>query len=225
MVVTTRDMPIKYWPFVLLSISSIQVISFFTINIRDLALYLHGGTTNWQIQTVSALGAHKDASHLFSNIASQLLLGVLVEAVHGHTRFLLLYMVTGIGGTLVFRWWYYRTRYPNPVYYVGCSPAVYGIMAAYLAHLLINWKETRYKLAWMFAVIVTLSLEIALYIFDPQPMIAYSSHVGGAVYGILLGIAILRNVRVFWWETRVIYTAFIVSMLFTLVLVFCEPAN
>ena len=202
MVAPTRLLPVARWPLVLASISVLQVACFRALEPRAAALHLPSEDARWQYQCVTALVAHKDARHLAANVVAQLALGVLVEAVHGHGRLAVLYLVTGVGGTLVFRRWYYAHDYPQPVYYVGCSPAVYGLMAAYSAHLCINWRETMFKGWWLLAVAATAAIDVALFVADPQPHVAYSAHLGGALYGLLAGVLILRNVRVLWWETR-----------------------
>lgn len=158
------------------------------------------------LQVVTYMAAHSDVAHLSTNLVSQLALGAFVECLHGHGRFLLVYVGAGVGGALAYRGWWCACEAPRNVYLVGASGAVYGLMGAYAAHLLLNWAELRLRALWLGVVLLTLALDVVAYVASPQPGVAYAAHVGGGVTGLCLGVLALRNVAVLRWE-RALYVA------------------
>lgn len=193
----TDGLPLRYAPAALVTLSLLQVLAFATSESKDLGFH---APTPRPVNALTSLFAHSDAVHLLANVASQLALGVFVEGMHGARRFLLVYVGSGLVGALVYRGHWCMAEAPRHAYLVGASGAVYGLMGAYASHLLINWAELVLRYAWLAAALLTLGVDIALYVLFPQERVAYSAHVGGGVAGVCLGVLALRNVRVLEWE-------------------------
>ena len=198
----TRGLTLRFQPCVLLCITTLQIVSFFTIPAKELSLQMTKRITGATLlHGLTSLFAHMDATHLFGNMVSQLLLGLFVEGLHGHTRFALLYLFTGVGGALTYRTWWSVHYTPREIYLVGASAAIYGLMGSYTAHLLLNFDELQFKMLWAFAVVAVFVNEVLVYILDgPEENIAYAAHAGGFTFGVCLGVLVLRNVRVLRWE-------------------------
>ena len=200
----TAGLPLTHAPVGVVVVSLLQVIAFLALEPADLALHLGSDAPSGWVYVATSLFAHLDAAHLTSNVASQLAVGVVVEGMHGHARFATLYLLTGIGGALLYRAYYCLWLAPRHFYLLGASAAVYGLLSAYAAHLYLNWAEMGVfaRRAWFAVALFVACVDVVMYGISPLSGVAYSAHVGGGVYGVCLGVLVLRNVRVLRHERR-----------------------
>ncbi len=117
---------------------------------------------------------HADVLHIASNMITLLVVGPAVEVMLGRARFLSLYLVAGLGGSVAS---YLFT--PGADVSAGASGAIFGVMGAYvvLAH------KRRYPLAPVVALIV-INLVIGF-----TGNIDWRDHLGGLVVGVVLAVA------------------------------------
>lgn len=210
MVFPTRWLPLRYPPFALIILSAAQIAMFTEGTGRPPQAGLHlpreRSLERFVAPTLSALFSHADITHLVNNAVAQIALGAPLEGVHGALRFVTVYLASGFGGTLVYRAGWILRPEPAHVVYVGASAAVYGIVGAYGAHLAINWAELYFRWLWLLGVAALLASEAALAATAAEQQshttIAYSAHVGGGMYGALLGVLVLRNARVLVCEQK-----------------------
>lgn len=132
----------------------------------------------WRL--ISALFLHVDGLHLLLNAAALYSLGQLCEALFGRARFLWLYLLCGLGGSLAT--WAGGTKLS-----VGASGAIFGLMGAAMAY---GWRHgdglpediarllRRRLLPW-----VGLNLLVGALV----PVIDNRAHIGGLVAGLALG--------------------------------------
>lgn len=83
-------------------------------------------------------------SHLWNNVVFQLILGILLEIVHGWKRISIIYFLSVVGGSL------FATLLDPESYAVGCSGAVYGLLLAHMSTIIINWNEMDRKCCRVF---------------------------------------------------------------------------
>jgi membrane associated rhomboid family serine protease len=81
------------------------------------------GGEQWRLFT--AMFLHVNLLHLLFNMYVLYLLGPQLERLFGHTRFLVLFLVSGLGGSVASYWF----SEPNTVS-AGASGAIFGLMAA-----------------------------------------------------------------------------------------------
>eukprot|EP00096_Caligus_rogercresseyi_P014912 TRINITY_DN7377_c0_g1_i1.p1 TRINITY_DN7377_c0_g1~~TRINITY_DN7377_c0_g1_i1.p1 ORF type:complete len:363 (+),score=109.99 TRINITY_DN7377_c0_g1_i1:95-1183(+) len=146
---------------------------------------------------------HSGYFHLVFNILIQLLLGIPLEMVHRWWRVLLIYFCGGIAGSLLC-----SLTDPN-VYLAGASGGVYALITAHLANVIFNWQEMEYPWLRLLAFLLGMAVDLGVAVYyrywaHVETNTAYAAHLGGALIGLLLGIVILRNIRVRTWE-RVIW--------------------
>ena len=117
---------------------------------------------------------HLNVLHIASNMITLLIVGPAVEVMLGRSRFLSLYLVAGLGGSVAS----YLFSPGNSVS-AGASGAIFGVMGAYvvLAH------RRRYPLAPVVALIV-INLVIGF-----TGSIDWRDHLGGLVVGVVLALA------------------------------------
>ena len=71
--------------------------------------------------------------HLFCNVVAQLMIGSSLESDIGTWKFMALYFLSGFGGILF-------SACCSDMKSMGASTAVYGLVGAYLAFLILNWS-------------------------------------------------------------------------------------
>ncbi|XP_040563771.1 rhomboid-related protein 2 [Lepeophtheirus salmonis] len=160
---------------------------------------------------VTYMFVHSGYFHLTFNILVQLLLGIPLEMVHRWWRVLLIYFCGGIAGSLL------SSLTDGTVYIAGASGGVYALITAHLANVIFNWKEMEYPILRLLAFLLAMGIDIGVAIYyrygvGVETKTAYAAHLGGAIVGLLLGIVILRNIRVRSWE-RVIWWLCLLAVL------------
>jgi membrane associated rhomboid family serine protease len=115
---------------------------------------------------------HLNLIHIGGNMLALLIVGPAVEVLLGRTRFVVLYLIGGLGGGALF----YLIA-PAPDLAAGASGAIFGVMGAYvvLAH------NRRLPLQQVVALII-----LNLVIGFADPAIGWQAHIGGLAVGALL---------------------------------------
>ena len=145
---------------------------------------------------------HAGYFHITFNLIIQLFLGIPLEMVHRWWRILLIYFSGVVAGSLV-------TSISDPgVYLAGASGGVYAIIAAHLANVIFNWSEMEFPALRLIAFLLLAGIDTGIAVYyryiELDTKVGYAAHAAGATVGLLLGIVILRNLRVRTWE-RVIW--------------------
>lgn len=160
------------------------------------------------IQLVSYLFMHANFEHLFFNMFAVWMFGSLLERVWGIKRFILFYMVCGIGAGVIqeiVQYIYYATTlvpaftnadelfklpfYINRMITIGASGAVYGILLAFGVlfpnqHMFIF--PIPFPIKAKFFVIGYAAIEFFLGVASTGDGIAHFAHLGGMLIGYLL---------------------------------------
>lgn len=133
---------------------------------------------------VTPIFLHANLLHIGLNMLNFAVLGVFIERLIGHMRFLLIYLVTGVISILAS--YYFMPQEVS----VGASGAIFGLVGAYSIFVFIHRRAFHNggipALLWLVFVIVG-NLSIGLFV----PNIDNYAHVGGLLSGCLLG----------WWFT------------------------
>eukprot|EP00035_Acanthoeca_spectabilis_P023032 m.447263 g.447263 ORF g.447263 m.447263 type:complete len:366 (-) comp19494_c0_seq1:53-1150(-) len=144
--------------------------------------------------------AHAGWSHIAFNVLIQLLFGVFLEIFHGPIRMAGVYIACGVAGSLAS-----SVADPN-TNLVGASGAVYGIIGAWIAHMVQNWDTARSpmkELASIFLFILT-ALDFGNSVYQRygkgETGISYAAHLGGFLMGVTFGVYMLRNKIETWYE-------------------------
>ncbi|KAK4472747.1 hypothetical protein MN116_003971 [Schistosoma mekongi] len=184
---------------------------------------------------------HVGYLHLAFNCILQIVLGILLELVHKVWRVGLVYLLGVIAGSLAH-------SISDPfVLLAGASGGCYALIGAHLATVIMNWdlmQEGWLKdpLNFISSGVVRLILIIllgggdtglAIYArlknVDEKTRVGFTAHLGGFLAGLLLGVAILRNLKVEKWEKVFFWICIIIFMLFAslaiLFNVFCSSYN
>jgi membrane associated rhomboid family serine protease len=130
----------------------------------------------WRMLT--ALFLHGSFLHILFNMYSLLIFGPILEHALGRWRFLALYLLSGLGGSIAV------LLIAPGIAVVGASGAIFGLLGAFFV---IQRKLGGNSL--QLVIVIGLNLVIGFVI----PSIAWQAHVGGLVVGGLVAFVFLRT--------------------------------
>jgi len=146
----------------------------------------------WRL--LSCVFVHAGLSHLLLNMFSLWLLGLLVEDRVGPVRLLLVYLASGIGGSLTSLWWH-----SGGVNSVGASGAIFGLYGFLLA-LLVSKKLVLDKSDRRAMLGLVMYLVLSNLLSGISGNIDNAAHLGGLATGLLvagpLALAGMKAVQV-----------------------------
>ena len=153
----------------------------------------------WRMLT--AIFAHGGFIHLGLNMLALWMLGQSLEPMLGRVRFLALYLISGLGGSVAV-----ALLDPGTAT-VGASGAIFGLMAA----LLIIGRHIGANVT---GILVILGINFVFGFFVPG--IAWQAHLGGAVVGAVAALILTRTRR---REQRAAQIAMLVGLTLLLIAV------
>ena len=136
----------------------------------------------WRLLTSVFL--HSGLYPLGSNLIAQVFLGNAVERNLGHIKYLILYIVSGVGGNII-SVLYDRAQGVN-TYSVGASGAVFGVMGALIVLIIKGRKKLRTGSSML--VRAGFAVFYAVYAGFRTPYTDNAAHLGGLAFGIALGV-------------------------------------
>lgn len=149
------------------------------------ALYpeLVGVFQPWRLLTV--LLVHDGIWHIGLNMLALWMLGRSLEPLLGHVRFLALYLISGLGGSVAIA----LLGFDIPT--VGASGAIYGLFGA----LLVIGRHIGANITGI-AVILGINLVISFVpLLFGQSFVSWQGHLGGLIAGALVGVIFARTRR------------------------------
>lgn len=133
----------------------------------------------WRLLTAAFL--HGSWLHIAFNMYVLFVLGPTLERVLGHARFIVLYVVAALGGSVAS----YTFSDPRTVS-VGASGAIFGLMGA----LIVAGRRMRWDIT---QVLILLGINVVIGFLSPE--VDWRAHFGGLVIGALVA-------GVFVWTPR-----------------------
>ena len=141
---------------------------------------LPGNFEPWRMLTTALV--HGSILHVLLNMYTLWILGQILEPMLGRTRFLSLYLLSGLAGSLGVL---FLSNPGQPV--VGASGAIFGLMGAFLViQRRLGGSSTQ------LLILVGINLVIG---FLPGLNIAWQAHVGGLIGGAVLGLIFAQTRR------------------------------
>ena len=180
--------------------------------IRTFAMFYPASPLFRWWQPLTHMFMHGGWWHIFFNMYTLVMFGMVVERALGTKKFLILYFVTGLGAVALHTGveWLDIHRLAasasptaqadildilrSPM--VGASGAIYGVLVAFAmlypeARMTLIFPPVTLDAKWM--VIVFVGIELLTGITGTQVHIAHFAHLGGALFGFLL---------VWYWRKR-----------------------
>jgi rhomboid protease GluP len=134
---------------------------------------------------------HGNFEHLFSNSLGILFFGTMVEYLIGTVKFCLIYILSGILGSL------FTVLIQQNTSNVGASICCFGIMGSMIAFYIINWKGlgkifgVNNKCLIVFFPTMMIFLSLFILSVDDTEINIYG-HIGGLIFGFFLGLVFIR---------------------------------
>jgi rhomboid protease GluP len=129
---------------------------------------------------VTPIFLHANILHVGLNMLNLIVLGIFIERLFGHVRFLLIYLVTGVISVIAS---FYLA--PQEIS-VGASGAIFGVVGAYSIFVLAHRRALRYAgipaLLWLL-IVIGVNLSIGFFV----PDVDNYAHIGGLLSGCILG--------------------------------------
>lgn len=193
-------------PLVCVSVSITNVIIFYMGLSSNLYLPVPPlASTPWY-RFFTAQLSHADAPHLWSNSIYLLTAGLILETLHGPVAFFTIYWVGGTVGIMA-----EAAFFDGSARLLGASAGCFATISSYIAHLLMNWKETPFRLLWTLLIFVYIGLEVSFYVTDRQNNIAYTAHLFGFLQGAFVSVPVVYNSRALRWEYIASAICFVLS--------------
>jgi len=146
--------------------------------IVDALLYYPPYTAIQPWRMLTSLFVHGSILHILFNMYSLYVLGPELERLVGRGRFLALFLLSGLGGSVAV-----LLTSPNSAV-IGASGAIFGLFGAYFVinrHLGGNSRQL--------IIVIVINLVIGFLV----PGIAWQAHVGGLLIGALVAFALVRT--------------------------------
>jgi membrane associated rhomboid family serine protease len=129
---------------------------------------------------ITPIFLHANLLHVGLNMLNLVILGVFLERLIGHWRFLYIYLLTGI--VSIISSFYFMPQEVS----VGASGAIFGLVGAYSIFVLVHRRAFRNggipTLLWL-VIVIGGNLSIGLFI----PNVDNYAHLGGLISGCFLG--------------------------------------
>ncbi|AYC30368.1 rhomboid family intramembrane serine protease [Paenisporosarcina cavernae] len=154
------------------------------------ANYLIGDGEWWRLITPMFL--HAGFLHLLFNMFSLYLFGPELERLTGKVRFLTIYFLAGLFGTILT----YLLQDANYVH-VGASGAIFGIFGAFGA-LVYYTRKAFPGLRQIILPIIVISVIMTFL----QPNVNATAHITGLVVGFLIGLSFFHPKRIVSWKKK-----------------------
>lgn len=151
-------------------------------NFRPLTL----GGESWRLLTSCFL--HIGILHLLLNMYALHYIGSLLEPYLGKTRFLAVYLISGIAASMTSLYW------NSWVISAGASGAIFGLYGVFIALLLGNILDKSVKKALLISALVFVGYSLVNGL-RLKGAIDNAAHVGGLVSGLLIGCAFIPSLK------------------------------
>ena len=164
----------------------INVVVFLLCSLTGDRLYVMGRLSVFEtimnkefLRLLWAMFLHSDVNHIFNNMLILFFLGAMIEKEIGHIPYLLLYMLSGVGGNLLSL--LYKLMSNDWSASIGASGAVFGLDGVLLALVFLAGR----KMPTVTPARVVLMIVLSLYNGFSGTNIDNVAHVGGLFTGFL----------------------------------------
>ncbi len=136
----------------------------------------------WRL--LSSAFLHIGIFHLIFNLYALYSLGSLAEKLMGHSRYLFLYLLSGVGGSLA-------SYFFSPAISAGASGAIFGLLGALVVYCLKFPRLWNSGLGTNLIMVIVINLVFGL----SQPGIDNYAHLGGLFTGALTALTLLQLIK------------------------------
>ena len=141
---------------------------------------------------------HSDFAHILGNMLVFFFIGMAFEQRIGWKKFLIIYLLTGVCGTIT----HSILNLGSIIPLVGASGAIFGIMGAFaysyprdevVMPIPLGIIMIFRRIKVIYAVLIFGAIETVIVIIGTQDSTAHFAHLGGLVGGVILASILIRN--------------------------------
>ena len=192
--------------FVITMIYSNQVT--YELGFRPIYLSLENSPQLYTIFT--SMFIHGGFAHIFGNMLVFFFVGMAFEQRIGRNKFLIIYLLTGVCGTLTHSLFNLGSVIPL----IGASGAIFGIMGAFafsyprdevVMPIPLGIIMILRRVKVIYAVLIFAAIETIIVWLDVQDTTAHFAHLGGLIAGIVLAAILIKGKKTHTKEGKTIY--------------------
>lgn len=148
----------------------------------------------------TSMFVHSGFAHIFGNMLVFFFIGLAFEQRIGWKKFLIIYLLTGVCGTLT----HSLLNLGSSTILIGASGAIFGIMGAFafsyprdevVMPIPLGIIMVLRRIKVIYAVLIFAALETIIVWFDVPDNTAHFAHLGGLVSGVVLAALIVGSKR------------------------------
>ena len=173
--------------FIAMVIAGFGFVSFHGDDLLNWGANFRPTTTDgqwWRLLTNTFM--HGGLMHILANMYGLLFVGIFLEPLLGKTKYLLVYLTTGILASVASIWWYDATVS------VGASGAIFGLYGFFLATLLMKVFPPDFGKAFLASTLVFVGFNLLMGFTGG---IDNAAHIGGLLSGFIIGLAMSRQLK------------------------------
>lgn len=152
---------------------------------------INHGASNWQLvfgesqyyRLFTSMFLHFGAAHLLNNMFSLFIVGNEVEKLYGKIKYLIIYIISGLGAGLLSDLYYMKNG--QDVVSAGASGAIFGIMGAMMVGLYYYNRIDGRRMGSRFILLLIMAL------YSGSANVDNIAHVGGFITGTIISSAFL----------------------------------
>lgn len=163
----------------------------------------------WRLVTSAFL--HGSLIHIAFNMYVLFFLGPTLERILGHTRFIVLYLLSALGGSVA-SYWFSDLQTVS----VGASGAIFGLMGA----LIVAGRRLRYDIK---QVLFLLVINVAIGFFSPG--VDWRAHFGGLVVGAAVAAIMVFPPKPIRMKVQIVGVGGLIVILFALTMLRTTQIN
>lgn len=185
--ITPILMHINIGIFLLMAIIGLGFISFKGQDLLNWGANYRPITINgqwWRLLTSTFL--HGGLMHILSNMFGLLFVGIFLEPLLGRTKYLTVYLLTGILASVTSIWWYDATVS------IGASGAIFGLYGIFLALLLTKVYPPDFAKSFLISTIIFIGYNLLMGLAGG---IDNAAHIGGLLSGFVIGLILCPTLR------------------------------
>jgi rhomboid protease GluP len=183
--------------FIVFVVSFIYPQVVLTLGFRP--IYLEFAYTPQLYTLFTSMFVHSDFLHILGNMLVFFFIGMAFEQRIGWRKFLPIYLITGICGSLT----HAVLNLGSPIPLVGASGAIFGIMGAFaysypndevVMPIPLGFIMIIRRIKVVYAVLIFAVMETIIVLIGSQDNTAHFAHIGGLISGVVIAAIILgRN--------------------------------
>lgn len=198
---TKKQIKTERFPIMNLLIIATNILVFIVMELygstEDTAFMLNNGAAYGEYifknkeyyRLFTCMFIHFGSYHLVNNMLTLLLVGNKVEQILGKVKFLSIYLISGLGASLISASYYYLKS--DLVISGGASGAIFGIIGALVMLMLKNKKRISHFMGIQFFFLIVL----ILYNGFISTKIDTIAHLAGLLFGLIITAVITRKYK------------------------------